>query len=240
VTERELAQALVQGYREPSVKRRPRALPIFVPIILAALELSHPAWSAGTVSQAVVAAGGWWLPLHLLLLAGYGILVWLLWVRDVLARSLLVLFLLCNTAFLGLDGVGLGLLAAADPGAADRLWNSGLVVALANLTGATWAASLLSVAAYQVRASTNRPAWIGLGLTWIAFVASATPLAVPSLVSRLAAVATGGWIIYATGTSGVPFALLVFAAVLHQHVGAEAAFGLVLVGIAQARLSQHG
>ncbi len=224
------------------MRRRFRALTIVVPTGLAALELSHPTWSEGAVSQAVFAAGGWWLPLHLLLLAGYGVLVWLLWVPAKLPRILLVVFLMCNTAFLATDGVGVGvgLLAPADSSAADRLWNSALVAALANLTGAAWAASLLCVATSHLRGSKNRPAQIGLGLTWLTFVASALPVAAPSAVSRLLAVATGAWVVYVTGASGVPFALLVFAAVLHQHVGAEAALGMLLVCFALARLPEPG
>lgn len=217
-----------------------RGLRIVVPCALAALELSHPTWSDGGVSPAVMAAGGWWIPLHLLLVAGFAAMVRLLWVRATTARISLVTFLICNTAFLGLDGIGVGLLAPVDPGAADRLWISALVTALANLTGAAWAASLLGVAATHVRGSTNRAVTIGLGLTWLTFVASATPLAAPSLISRLAAAATGAWVVYVSGASGVPFALLVFAAVLHQHVGAEAALGTLLVGIALTRLPDHG
>jgi hypothetical protein len=233
------------------VNRRRRGLAIVVPALLAALELSHPTWSEGGVSQAVGAAGGWWLPLHLLLLIGYAALVWLLWVPGTVPRILLVSFVVCNTAFLGLDGIGIGLLAPADPGAADRLWNSSLVTLLANLTGAAWAASLLSVAASLLpggasrssgtalhtggarsRAAGSRPVLLGLGLTWLTFVASGLPLAAPTVFSRLAAVATGAWVVYGRGTAALSFALLVFAAVLRQHVGAEAALGMLLVGIA--------
>jgi hypothetical protein len=222
------------------VKGRPRTLRIVVPTALAALELSHPTWSEGAVSQAVSAAGGWWLPLHLLLLVGYGALVWLLWLPAALPRILLVVFLVCNTAFLATDGLAVGLLAAADPDAADRLWNSAFVAALANLTGAAWAASLLGVAAFVCAAGRTRPLVLGLGLTWLTFVASAPPLAASSALSRLAALATGAWFVYASGVSGVPVALLVFAAVLHQHVGAEAALGVLLVGVALVRLPAHG
>jgi hypothetical protein len=207
---------------------------------LAALELAHPAWTDSDVARAVAAAGGWWLPLHLLLITGYAALVRVLWVPPVFARAVLVAFLICNTSFLGVDGISVGLLAPDDPQAADALWNSPLVTALANLTGATWAAGVLSVAAAHGRIGQNKLALIGLGLTWLTFVASAPPLAGPLLISRLAAVATGGWVVYQTGTRGLPFALLGFAAVLHQHVGAEAALGFVLVGIALARLPEHG
>jgi hypothetical protein len=234
------------------VKHRWRALTVVLPIIIAPLELGHPTWSEGAESQAVLAAGGWWLPLHVLLLAGYGALVRLLWVLQsrcwagprrwpgTLPRILLVVFLVCNTAYLGVDGLGVGVLAPTDPDSADRLWHSEIVAALANLTGAAWAASLLSVAAAVSSAGRTRLAVLGLGMTWLTFVASASPLATPPIVSRLAALATGAGVVYVTGNSGVPVALLVFAAVLHQHVGAEAALGVLLIGVALARLAEPG
>jgi hypothetical protein len=216
---------------------RSRALRIVVPCALAALELTHPTWSEGSVSGAVGAAGGWWLPLHLLLIAGYLALVRVLWGPGVLVHAVLVAFLVCNTAFLAIDGVAGGLLAGSDPDAVDALWNSQLVTILANLTGATWAASLLSIAAAHLHGAQTR---IGPVLTWVAFVVSAPPLSAPPVISRLLAAATGAWIVYARGTAGLPVALLAFAAVLHQHVGAEAAFGLLLVAAALARLPEPG
>jgi len=192
------------------------------------------------VSQAVAVAGGWWMPLHVLLIAGYAALVRILWLPGTLLRVTLVAFLACNTAFLAVDGVAVGLLVSSDPQAADALWNSQSVTALANLTGATWAASLLSVAAAHLRAGKTGPTQTALVLTWLAFVASVPPLSVPPVISRVLAAATGAWIVYATGTSGVRVALLVFAAILHQHVGAEAALGTVLVGVALTRLPEHG
>jgi len=218
-----------------------RVLRLTVPLALAALEFSHPAWSAGAVSQAILAARDWWLPLHLLLILGYSVLVWLMWLPATLPRVALVAFLLCNTAFLAVDGLGVGLLAAADPGAADRLWSSPVVTALANLAGATWSASLLALAAMTTPAARTRPVLIGLGLTWLTFVASAPPLAMPSTIGRVVAAATGGWLVYVTGKSAVPVALLIFAAVLRQHVGAEAALGMLFIAIVQrpASLGSH-
>jgi hypothetical protein len=77
---------------------------------------------------------------------------------------------------------------------------------------------------------------VGLGLTWLTFAASVPPLGAPQVISRGAALAVGAWVVYRTGTAGVPAALLVFAAVLHQHVGPEAALGLVFVSLALLRL----
>src|SRR5258708_6016252 len=102
-------------------------LRVVAPIALGALELSHPAWSDTDVAGAIGAAGGWWLPLHLLLIAGYAALVRILWVPSVYARATLVAFLVCNTAFLAVDGIAVGLLAATDPQAIEALWNGSLV-----------------------------------------------------------------------------------------------------------------
>jgi hypothetical protein len=104
------------------------------------------------------------------------------------------------------------------------------VAALANLTGATWSAAVLSVAA--ALHPTGRVAGVGLTATYLAFVASAPPLALPLVVSRLTALATGAWVAYSRGPSAAPFALLAFAAVLRQHVGPEAALGMLLVFVA--------
>jgi hypothetical protein len=203
-----------------------------VPLALAGLELSHPTWSGG-VSQGVDAAGGWWIPLHLLLVAAYGALVWLLWTPAVVARALLGLFAVGNTAFLAIDGVAVGLLTRSDPAAADALWTSPMVDALANLTGAAWAAALLATAVQLYPAEAPPAVVVEAALTWAAFVASSSvPLA--GAISRVLAVATGALAVQATGPAAVPFALLIFAAVLRQHVGPEAALGMLCITIALA------
>jgi hypothetical protein len=78
-------------------------------------------------------------------------------------------------------------------------------------------------------------------VTWLSFVASTfVPAGGP--VSRVAALATGAWSVFAVGARRVPFALLVFAAVLRQHAGPEAALGLVCIAFAlwrQARLANE-
>jgi hypothetical protein len=203
------------------------------PLALAALELSHPTWS-GEASQGVAAAGGWWIPLHVLLVVGYGVLARLLWTPAAVARALLVLFAVCNTAFLAVDGLVVGVLAGSDPSAADALWASPMVDALANLTGAAWAAALLATAARRYPAE-EPPAVVVVEsvLTWAVFVASGfVPLA--GAISRVLAVATGAMAVQASGRAAVPFALLVFAAVLRQHVGPEAALGMLCIAVALA------
>jgi hypothetical protein len=155
----------------------------------------------------------------------------MLWPTALVERALLALFAVCNTAFLGIDGVLVGLLARSDPPAADALWNSPPVGVLANLTGAAWSAALLALAV-QRYPSRERPAAVLVesALTWAAFVASSfLPLA--GVISRVLAAATGAMGVQAAGRAGLPFALLVFSAVLRQHVGSEAALGMLCVAI---------
>jgi len=66
-----------------------------------------------------------------------------------------------------------------------------------------------------------------LALTWLAFVGSA--LGLPVLISRVLAIATLGWLVHGSGPAALGAALLVFGAVLRQHVGPEAALGLLCV-----------
>jgi hypothetical protein len=58
------------------------------------------------------------------------------------------------------------------------------------------------------------------------------PGGLPTLVSRLAATATAALLVYARGAQAIPPALLIVSAVLRQHVGPEAALGLVFLAAA--------
>ena len=205
---------------------------IGVLVTMAILELSHPSWAGASVSDGVATAGVWWIPLHLLLITGYAVVVGMLWPKAPIQRTLLALFAVCNTVFLGIDGVLVGLLARADPPTADALWNSLAVGVLGNLTGASWAAALVALAV-ELYPSRERSAAVVVesSLTWAAFVASSV-MPLVGLISRVLAVAIGALAVQATGRAGLPFALLVFAAVLHQHVGSEAALGMLCVAIA--------
>ena len=187
---------------------------------LAILELAHPVSAAGAV----------WLPLHILLTGGYGLLTWLLWqaaargdrhrTASAALRVALIGFVLANTIFLVLDGV----VAAADSVGTNALWG--------NVTGATWCLVLLCLAAALSPAELDRPTTLLLILTWVAFIASATPLPAGPLLSRAVAVASAAWLAYRNGVSALPSALLVFGSVLRQHVGPEATLGLLLVAAA--------
>ena len=216
---------------------------VVVPLSIAVLELSHPTWAGASISEGVAAAGGWWIPLHLLLIVGYDVLVWILWTATGTTRALLGVFAVSNTVFLGVDGVAVGVLSQTDPAAADALWNSPPVGALANVTGAAWAAALLAVAAERSpsdgRPDGRRMVLVELSLTWVAFVASSF-VAFAAVISRVLAVATGAMAAQATGRASVPFALLVFAAVLRQHVGSEAALGMLCVAVALALRRRSG
>jgi hypothetical protein len=200
--------------------RYPRRLALGVLVGVAALEVAHPG-----VDQA---AGDWWLAVHTLLIVGYLGVVALLWrlTSSTPARAALVAFCIANTVYLAVDGLGVGLLARSDAAAAEGLWTSLSVEVLANVTGALWAAALLLLAD-----SRGRVGRLGSVLTWLTFVAG-TLLAGAALLSRIVAVGTGGYIVYRQGIKAASVALLVFAAVLRQHVGPEAALGLLCIAVA--------
>jgi hypothetical protein len=204
-----------------------------IPLLLGALELSHPTWTDAT------AAGDWWIPLHLLLIAGYAGLVWTLWGPSLVPRVTLVAFLVFNTAFLAVDGVAVAVMAQTDPVAADTLWASPVVEALALMTGATWSAALLAKAATLSPYGRARGVHIGLVLTWVTHVLSSF-LPLTGALSRVAALAVGASLVYAAGVEGLALALLTFAAVIPQHVGAEAALGMLCVAVAAALRERSG
>lgn len=221
-----------------------------VPLALAALELAHPTWASGTAYQAVSPVVVWWVLLHVLLIVLFAGLAWGL-ARLVTspaaapepfaraARLLLGAFAVSSTLYLATEGIGTGLLvvAATDPEPATAaLWNSPLTAALANLTGALWTLSLAGLALALYPSARQRVPLVGIALTLAIFLAGALapilPFPVPSGLSRVAAVLTGAVVVYQAGVLALPFALLVFAAVLPQHVGPEAVFGLVCIALA--------
>jgi len=209
-----------------------------VPLALALLELVHPAWNGGSVSDAVRAAGAWWIALHVALMIGYALLAVVLQgiARTRLARAMLLFFAICNTVYLAVDGIAIGVLAQSDPTLADTLWSATWVTLLADATGAAWAAALLLLA-LSLRPARDWLLGAGTALTWLAFVASAVPsISGPAVIlSRVAALGSGAWSVYQRGSADIPLALFIFAAVSRQHVGAEAALGLVFVAIATGR-----
>jgi hypothetical protein len=212
-------------------------LAVGVPLVLGILQLTHPTWVDGEVAQAVADASTWWIPLHLLLIAGYVALALSLWPAHRVSRALLVAFLICNTAFLALDGLVVGSLAPSNPSAADAVWNSPWTTALADLTGALWCAALLSLAVG--RSPQHQLIQLTL-LIWVAFVASLfTPAAI--LVSSLALVVA----VYRTylgrgPRAGVTFGLLALAALARQHVGVEAALGMLWIALAALSEALNG
>jgi hypothetical protein len=195
---------------------------MLLPVALAALELLHP------VAPGAEGAAWWgWIPLHLGLLVGYTALAWLLWrvACGRFMRGALAAFGAVNTVYLLTDGVAVGVLGRANPADAQVLWASPLVSVLADASGAIWAAALLLLAA----ADAPRPVKAVCALTWLAFVASAQPVGLPIVAGRALALASGAALVYAQGARCIPAALVIFSAVLRQHVGPEAALGLLLL-----------
>lgn len=209
-----------------------RTATVGICVLLALLELAHPVWAGSDVSAGISAAGSLWVPLHVALLLAYAALCTLLWMSTPsrLARAALFAFGLANTAFLSIDGLVVGLRATTDPGAADAVWSSTTVQLLADVVGALWCIALFVLGASLA----DRLTHVLLVLAWLAFVASATALSVTPLVSRALTLAAGAWLVYRSGTSMLPAALLFFAGVLRQHAGPEAALGMVCIAIAIA------
>jgi hypothetical protein len=206
-----------------------RVVGIAIPLAIGVLELVHPASPT---------AAGRWIPLHGALIVGYGLLVASLWLRlrvpAIVSRLALGVFFTANFVFLAIDGVAVGLAAQSDASSATALSSSPLVETLANVTGAAWSLALLSVAATIQPIGRSRILVGGLIVTWLSFVSSSY-LPGAALASRGAVVATGAWAVYTAGTSALPFALLVFAAVLRQHVGPEAALGMLCIALARSK-----
>jgi len=196
-----------------------RVVGIAIPLAIGVLELVHPASPT---------AAGRWIPLHGALIVGYGLLVASLWLRlrvpAIVSRLALGVFFTANFVFLAIDGVAVGLAAQSDASSATALSSSPLVETLANVTGA---ATIQPIGRSRILVG-------GLIVTWLSFVSSSY-LPGAALASRGAVVATGAWAVYTAGTSALPFALLVFAAVLRQHVGPEAALGMLCIALARSK-----
>lgn len=222
---------------------RRRVLVLAAPSV-AVLELLHPTWPDEAVFQTVAPIVGWWLTVHVLLLVLLPAVLWTLWLElppsraglDAVTRVLLIVAAVANAAFIAIDGLGTGvLIITARSAALIEMWNSPLLIALADLAGAAFALALLTTAAALYREARTGVALIGLVVTGLAFLASALPnpsVSPALLLSRIAALVAGGVVVYQGGGSRIPFALLVFAAVLPQHVGPPAALGVLLIGAA--------
>jgi hypothetical protein len=235
-----------RGVRYLVLHSSARGALLVAPAAAAVLELLHPTWPDDAIFQAVAPVVGWWVTVHVLLLGLFPALLWTLSLElpsrharvESLARVLLLLAALGNAAFLAIDGVGTAVLIfsirSADAAAAlTSMWNSPLLIALADLAGGAFALALLATAAAIYREARSGLALLALMVTGLAFLASALPNASPALlISRIAAVVAGAAMVYRSGANALPFALLVFAAVLPQHVGPPAALGMLMVGAA--------
>jgi hypothetical protein len=221
---------------------RPRRLLVLAAPSAAVLELLHPTWPDDAIFESIAPVLGWWLALHVLLLGLLPGVLWTLWLElprrrggaKSLARVLLIIAAIANAAFIAIDGIGTGLLILyARAAALTVLWNSPLLTGLADLAGGAFALALLATAAALYREARTGLAVVALIVTGLAFLASALPnLSAVLLISRIAALVAGAVVVYRGGGSRVPCALLMFAAVLPQHVGPPAALGILLIGVA--------
>jgi hypothetical protein len=220
--------------------------------------VAHPVWASGTsVYQGIAEAGDRWLVVHLLLTVGFPTLAFALYRlipndesrEGRVAAWLLGLFGAAAAAFLALDGVVTGMMvrSAAGQEAAQQvqaaesvraLWASPLALGLANLTGLTFALALSATALALYPRTRGRLVLACLGIVVAALVGAALASMLgflwPPALARVAGIATGAVAVYRQGATAIPFALLVLAGVLPQHVGLEAQVGLLCVFFAIA------
>jgi hypothetical protein len=229
-----------------------------LPLVLIALSLAHPVWSPGTsVFEGIAAASERWLVVHALLTVGFPALAVVLyrllpndgWRGLPAARMVLALFAITAGGFLIVDGVITGALVqsavgqdAAQQGAVAEtvaaLWSGPLALVLANLSGFALALALFATGLALYPAARERRILIGLAIVSAALLGgglgSVFGFPWPPAVARLAATVTGAIAVYQQGGALVPFALLVLAGVLPQHVGVEAQTGMACVFLAFA------
>ena len=217
---------------------------LLAPPCVAVLELLHPIWPDDAIFETVAPLVGWWLALHMLLLVLFPMVLWTLWLElppmrgrlEVVARALLIVAAIANATFIAIDGIGTGFLivdARSNAAGLAAMWNGPLLVGLADLSGGAFALALLVTSAALYREARSGLALAALVTAGLAFLVSALPGASPAVpISRIAALVAGVAMVYRGGAGHMPFALLVFAAVLPQHVGPPAALGTLLVGAA--------
>jgi hypothetical protein len=240
------------------------------PLAAALAELAHPLWSSGTIYQAVAPVVDRWLFVHVVLLAGFALtalgLVSLLGGRtDPAARAariLLGVFVVSNTAFIAIEGLSTGLLAAsartlsaAEQAGVEQavqvMWSQPVTLVFQWLASFGLIVGVLATAVAVYPRSQARLPLAGLALTSAIWALGETfvCLGVAGLVDPLAAAswATGSvtaayaiglvaasYLIYTSGRAYLPFALLVLGAVTWQHTPPTGPVGLALLVIGLA------
>lgn len=161
-------------------------LRIFAPLLLVGLTAAHPAYSTNANGELErIAADPAWIPLHLLLLLGIALFDLSLWtwpVQGSTARRLRALGVGMNVvlygAFLGVDGVGAGVVTALAPPAGTvhsvlavvvaRLFTSPAVILLGGLGAAGWVLAAVGISMGSSATENKTSADLGSALVLLA------------------------------------------------------------------------
>jgi hypothetical protein len=228
-----------------------RVVLVGAPLGLIPLELTHPGVGPSPF-QSVAPVAEWWITLHVLLLALFGLFslaVYLLVAgeRGVVARCVALLvgvFSVANSAFVAIDGISVGLLAhygRALPvdqqltvdAAVQALWVSPAVNALASIADTAWVLSLAGAAVVLCPLRDLRWTWpllgVGIALRLVAVALTSVPNVDVPIADSI------DWLLLFSMTCGVLVAVLVVI----RRRRLDRALILALLIIA-AFLPQHG
>lgn len=163
-------------------------LRIFAPLLLVGLTAAHPAYSTNANAElGRIASDPAWIPLHLLLLLGIALFDFSVWTwpaQGSTARRLQAVGVGMNVvlygAFLGVDGVGAGVVASlAPPGGAlhsvlavvvARLFTSPVVILLGGLGAAGWVLAAAGISMGSSATENKTSAGLGPALVLLAGV----------------------------------------------------------------------
>jgi hypothetical protein len=222
---------------------------------LAVLELLHPGWDE-TVYKGVAPVVDWWITLHLLMLVLFALVALTLFLSvaaqrgpaAATARFALGFFVVGNSAFIGIDGIGSGLFIKGAQGLPDAeqagveqalqsLWNSPMSEFFARWQWLAWligsGASALTL--YPQARGRVSLAVLGVGLVLVigGGLGLDLDLGVPVWsLGVVAAIAAAAVLARRRGASAIPFGLLLLAAVLPQHGSPPGAIGVACLGLA--------
>jgi hypothetical protein len=223
---------------------------------LAVLELLHPPGWDDTVYKGVAPVVDWWITLHLLMLVLFALVVLTLFLSIANQRGpapaaalvALGLFVVGNSAFIAIDGIGSGLfikgaqdLATAEQAGVEQalqnLWNSPMNEFLARWQWLAWLIGIgaSALALYPQARGRVSLALLGVGLVVVlgGGLGLDLDLGVPVWsLGVVAAIAAAAMLARQGGAFAIPFGLLLLAAVLPQHGSPPGAIGVACLGLA--------
>lgn len=235
------------------------------------LEIAHPKGTAA-IFDVVAPVSGWWVALHVLLLVVFALFA--LAVVELgahaggplatFSRLMMGVFVVANSAFVGIDGIATGVLVRAAgtlppeqrlavAALIETLWRSPVVLALADVSSVAWLAGIVATALLVCPLGKNAIAWL---LVAGAALLRLAPIALPAvngdaLIWISVAVSVAACVAYSTTrplAGSLTLLFLFWAALLPQHGSLRGAVGaasflvaatLVLVDEARQRRSHE-